>query len=753
MARLTEAFGEIASGAGCCPADSAILPLSPEAAEAVAPHVAAYVTLEEDGVKSLELAVPGMTCAACIARVERAARDVPGVDRARANFSARKLSVAWRGDLALAERIVAALAAEGYKATPFSAEAVLSADDAAMRDLLRALGVAGFATMNVMLLSISVWAGSDMAESTRSFFHWLSALIALPAVAYAGRPFYRGAFAALKSRRLNMDVPVSLAVILASAMSLYQTTIHGGAVYFDASVTLLFFLLLGRLLDLRVRAKARSAARQLLAIRARAATVIDPDGSRRFVRPEALTPGMRVSVAAGERVPADGTLTSEFALLDNSLLTGESLPEETESGAQVYAGALNLADPVEVAVTRPDNLSLLAEVGRLMEAAEQGRARYVRLADRVAQAYAPVVHVLGAATAAAWLLLGVGWENALQTGIAVLIITCPCALALAVPAVQVVAGGRMLRNGVLVKGGDALERLANIDMVVFDKTGTLTTGELTLACPADPQALALAATVARESRHPLARALVRAAKGIQSEIALRNVREEAGLGLQATTKAGIVRLGSRRWVGAEDDASDDSKAEIWLRDARGRLTRFAFADQVRVDAADTIAKLQQMGVDLAILSGDRPAAVSTVAAAVGIGAWEGACSPGEKIRWLRKRAAMGYRVFMIGDGLNDAPALTEAHASMSPSDAADIAQNAADFVSLGDRLGPVADTLRIARASQRLVFQNFALCAAYNAVAVPIAMAGLASPLIAAIAMSVSSLAVTLNALRLKWIS
>ncbi len=754
MARLEEVLDQVSIGAACCPADTVAADTGgQETAWSETAHVAAYVRARDDGGKTLSLIVPDIVCAACISRVEGAARTVPGVDHARVNFSTKRLTAEWCGDAEIGDQIVTALASNGYKSAPFTADAALGADDDALRELLRALGVAGFAAMNVMLLSISVWGGTDMAPGTQALFHWLSALIALPAVVYAGRPFYRGAVSALRAGHLNMDVPISLAVILAAGMSLIQTLDRGDAVYFDASVMLLFFLLLGRVLDFQVRAKARSAAQQLLAIRSRAAMVIERDGTRRFMRPEDLKPGMRVAVASGERIPADGILAEGLAVLDTSLLTGESIPDNISAGDSVFAGALNLADPIEISVTASDENTLLAEIGRLMEAAEQGRAQYVRLADRVARAYAPAVHLLGALTLMTWLFLGAGWEASLLNGITVLIITCPCALALAVPAVQVVAGGRLLRNGVLIKSGDALERLAGVDMVVFDKTGTLTTGALELAAPVDANALALAASLARESRHPVSKALVRAAQGMNCATSVRNVRETPGFGLTGDSDAGSIRLGNRHWVETTEPDGDDAKAEIWLRDGAGLLTRFTFTDTLREDAAETVSRLQDMGIEVGLLSGDRTIAVDAAAQAVGIVFRQGDCSPKDKTNRLRSFASEGRKILMVGDGLNDAPALAAAHVSLSPSGAADVAQNAADFISLGDKLFPIVDTIRIARAAKRMVFQNFALSFAYNAVAIPIAMLGFATPLIAAVAMSGSSLAVTLNALRLKWIS
>ena len=335
-----------------------------------------------------------------------------------------------------------------------------------------------------MLLSVSVWSGGagDMTPSVQALFHWLSALIALPAVAYAGQPFFRSAAQALRARRLNMDVPISLGVTLATAMSLYQTTRGSEQVYFDAAVTLLFFLLVGRYpRPAHARARARGAAANLLGLRGATATVICADGTTERLGARLLEPGMRVLTVAGERFAVDGRVLDGRGEVDESLITGETVPRAVAPGAQIYAGTVNLSGSLVTEATATDQNTLLAEIARLMSAAEQARGRYVRLADRAARFYAPAVHILGLVTFLGWLLAGHGWETALTVAIAVLIITCPCALALAVPAVQVAATSRLFGKGVLVKAADGLERLAEVDTVVFDKTGTLTLGEPALA--------------------------------------------------------------------------------------------------------------------------------------------------------------------------------------------------------------------------------------------------------------------------------
>ncbi len=714
------------------------------------PRNADLFVREVAGDAHLDLVVEGMHCAGCMQKIERALGEVPGVKNARCNLSTKRVAVTWEEGETSSQTILSKLADTGFDAVPFDAKLVGAIDETESNRLLRAMGVAGFAAANIMLLSVSVWSGlvSDMEPETRLLFHWLSAIIALPAVAYAGRPFFDSALKALKSGSANMDVPISLAVLLATAMSLVQTLQNAEHVYFDASVSLLFFLLIGRYLDVQTRAKACSVAQNLLALRAVAATLVEPDGSTRAVPVDTLEPGMIVAVAAGQRLPADGRIVEGTSDIDTSLVTGESLPVAASTGAQVYAGTLNMSAPLKVEVTAKDEASLLAEIVRLMEAAEQGRAGYVRLADRIARVYAPAVHILAAATVLLWLGLGAGWQTALMNAIAVLIITCPCALGLAVPVVQVVASGRLLKLGVLVKSPDALERLADIDTIIFDKTGTLTLGEPELANAGEiaPDSLALAAALARQSRHPLARAVARAAEGLAVPH-VSDVSEMPGFGLEATLDGHQVRLGSRRWTGV-DDAPAAAGPELWLARADAPAVRFAFADTLRPDAKET-AQTLAASYDLRLLSGDTEATTAAIAGELGLTQWAAEQTPADKIARIEQAADDGATVLMVGDGLNDAPALKAAHVSMSPASAADISQTAADFVFQGERLAPVEQTVDTARKARALVFQNFGLALAYNLVAVPLAVSGYVTPLIAAIAMSASSLTVTLNALRL----
>ena len=427
--------------------------------------------------REVSLAIENMHCGSCMQAVEKAVIATPGVLHARANLSAKRLAIRFDPSRTGEADLIGILSNAGFKAALMTAD---GQEEARARDraYLRRVAVAGFAAANIMLLSVSVWSGGagDMDPATLALFHRLSALIALPTVAYAGQPFFRSALGALKGRRLNMDVPISLAIILATAMSAFQMLQGSEQVYFDAAVTLLFFLLIGRWLDQRLRTRARGEAQNLLSLQRGLATRIDARGQPHRVPAHALAAGDTVLVSAGERVSADGVILSGGGDIDHSLISGESDPVQACEGNPVYAGTLNLSMPLTLRVTAADDMTLLAELGRLMASAEQGRTTYRRLADRAAAIYAPAVHLLGASTFLIWLSLDAGWETALTYAIAVLIITCPCALALAVPTVQVAAASRLFRNGIILKTADALERLAEVDEIVFDKTGTLTLG-------------------------------------------------------------------------------------------------------------------------------------------------------------------------------------------------------------------------------------------------------------------------------------
>lgn len=697
--------------------------------------------------RTIQLVVENMRCGGCMRKVETALLDLPGVSAARANLSTGRVAVVTAARAAkTTEPLIDALQRAGFKASELPPEGTTV--EPGDRDLIRRLAVAGFAAANIMLLSVAVWAGhgGDMPASLQTMMHWLSALIAVPTVAYAGMPFFASAAAALKMRRINMDVPISLGVILATGMSLYQTTRGSEQVYFDAAVSLLFFLLIGRVLDQRMRSQAASAAENLLGLISPATTVVRADGRSERIPTRSVTPGMALVIAAGERVPVDARLTRGTAEMDESLITGETRPRRVGAGDALFCGTINLSGPIEAVATACEENTLLAEISRLMQTAEQARGRYVRLADRAAKLYAPAVHILGLSTFLGWLWLGHGWEQALTAAIAVLIITCPCALALAVPAVQVAAVGRLFKHGIVVKAPDGLERLAEIDTIVLDKTGTLTLGEPRLepGSRVDSAALTHAAALACVSRHPYSKAIVRACRerGL-AVVPASSVEEIAGEGLKATIDGVEVRLGSADFCGASDEID---RPALWWKAGTATPLAFHFDDPLREDAAATIATLKRLGYRIELLSGDRASVVAGVAQACGIADWRGELKPGNKLHRIEALKAAGHKVLMAGDGLNDAPALAAGNASIAPSTATDISQTASDVIFQGAKLQPLIETLAVAKAARRSALSNFGIAIGYNLLFVPLAMLGIVTPLIAAIAMSTSSITVTANA-------
>ena len=693
------------------------------------------------------LSLPSAHCAVCITDVERVLEAQPGVRSARVNLTLRRVSIDAEPGVE-ANAMIDALEAIGYPAFELD-PGMLSAteNDKRGRDLLMRIGVAGFAMMNIMLLSIAVWSGAESA--TRDMFHWISAAIALPTVVFAGMPFFASAWGGLRHGRVNMDVPISLALILASSISVFETIHHGHHAYFDAAVMLAFFLLVGRYLDYRTRAVARSAAEELAALEVPRATLLR-DGAEVVVPVAELSPGDLIRVRPGGRIPADGMVTEGTSESDRSLLTGETLPVYVGPGTVLSAGEVNLTGPLTLRVTAAGKDSSLHRMADLVAMAESAKTRYTTLAERAARAYSPLVHLFSFSAFGFWL-----WQTggdvrfAINIAAAVLIITCPCALGLAVPAVVTAASGRLFRKGLLIKDGTALERLAEVDTVVFDKTGTLTLG---MPVPEnlddiDEPALTIAAALAAASAHPLARALHAAvlARGL-APTALDDLREVPGFGIEGRLGALALRLGRADWVGA--DPAEGTATH--LRIGMAPPVTFRFTDQLRPGAAEAVALLHRQGKRVLLVSGDVEAAVAALARGLGIAEWHSGALPAEKAAIVADLTGQGARVLMVGDGLNDTAALAGAHVSISPASALDAARTASDIVLLGADLSPVGDALRIARQARRRIKENFVISAVYNVVAVPLALVGLATPLLAALAMSTSSVTVSLNSMRLK---
>ncbi|MCR8548119.1 cadmium-translocating P-type ATPase [Salipiger sp. P9] len=692
------------------------------------------------------LSLPTIHCANCMRAVETALNETPGVRSARVNLTMKRVSI--EADPGLdASDFIPVVEGAGYEAHELDTGALAATKtDKAGRDLLMRLAVAGFAMMNVMLLSISVWSGAE--GPTRDMFHWISAAITLPVIAFSGQIFFRNAWGALKAGRLNMDVPISLAILLAVATSLWETSLSGEHAYFDAAIALTFFLLTGRYLDHRTRSIARSAAEELAALEVPRAWRMTEDGEEQ-VSVADLAVGDLLRVRPGGRMPVDGEITEGQSELDRSLLTGETLPVFAAPGTRVSAGEVNLTGPLVVRATAVGRETSLHRMADLVAVAESGRANYTPLADKAAKLYAPGVHILSALAFIGWFLYTQDFRVALNIAAAVLIITCPCALGLAVPAVTTAASGRLFKKGLLIKDGTALERLSQVDTVVFDKTGTLTAGapEVTNTGDFTRNDLEIALALAEGSSHPLSASLTATLRtaGIKPAT-LSEAEEVPGYGTQAVWRGQQVRLGRAAWVGGGQ--SDVTSA--WLRVGEGPAQVFTFTDSLRDGAEEAVRALVESGKRVILMSGDTTRAVETLADRLGIPQWIAEALPQDKAARIKALSDEGRHVLMVGDGLNDTAALASAHVSISPASALDAARVASDIVLLGNSLAPVPDAIGTASRATKRIRENFGIATWYNVIAVPLAIAGLCSPLIAALAMSASSITVSLNALRLR---
>lgn len=712
-----------------------------------------YVRSTND-LAHLDLAVEGVNCAGCMSKIERALSAIPDVTCARVNLTNGRVAVEWKPGVVQPVQFIDRLAEIGYKAHPFAALEEEVEEQQKSGFLLRCLGVAAFAAMNIMMLSVPVWSGnvSDMLTEQRDFFHWLSAVVALPAAAYAGRPFFISAYRALRARTNNMDVPISIGVVMALGMSLVETINHAEHAYFDAALMLLTFLLAGRFLDQNMRRRTRAVAGNLAALKAEVATKFMSETEIAVVPIAAVSPGDMILVRPGERIAVDGMVVAGTSEVDQSLITGETRYQLVDIDTKVYAGTLNVSDTLQIRSLAAAESTLLADITKLLDSSLQVRSRYVRLADRASQLYAPVVHATAFLTMLGWVAVGSSWHDAIVTAVAVLIITCPCALGLAIPAVQTVAAGALFRSGVLLNSGDAIERAAAVSHVVFDKTGTLTQPELEVqnADEIPSGILALAGRLALASHHPIAAAVARATF---ANVPIDHAKEIPGQGVRAVIDGIEIKLGRPEFCGVDDGQS----VSLMSSDPENSVVAFSFGNEkyliairqrIRPDAIEVVSALRRRKITFEILSGDREEAVKFAANTLGIDRWNAALTPADKIARIENLRRQGAHVMMVGDGLNDAPALAAANVSMSPITATHLSQATADMVFLGKQLAPVVAAIDFSRKAYRLMRQNLWLAVIYNLLAVPIAVAGLATPLIAALAMSGSSVLVMLNAWR-----
>lgn len=709
--------------------------------------------------------IEGMHCAACALTLEDALQGVPGVLTAEVSAGSHRARVLWSADAVRPSDWMRAVQAAGYRAVPANDAFARERRKNEARKALWRLLVAGLCMMQVMMYAYPAYVAEpgDLTAEMEQLLRWASWVLTLPVVLFSCGPFFGSALRDVLHRRISMDLPVALGMLITFAVSTAGTFeplgLFGQEVYFDSLTMFVFFLLSGRWLELRLRDRTAGALEVLMNRLPDSVARRLGDGSYERVPVRRLVAGDVMRILPGETFPADGVVLQGETTVDEALLTGESRPVTRGVGAAVIAGSHNLSSVVQVRVERLGDQTRFAQIVALMESASTTKPPIARLADRIAKPFLLAVLLAAGLACAFW--WGRGPGHALMVAVAVLVVTCPCALSLATPAAMLAAAGTLARRGVLVRRLEAFEALATIDTVVFDKTGTLTRdamvlGEIhTRSGVAPDQALAMAAALACHSLHPVSRALALAAgEAITGRWQAEGVRELAGAGMSGrvwSDSAGVapieLRLGSADFCGVAVTLAQS--VHTCLSDAQGWLATFEFHEQLRSDAMATVSALQAAGINVHLLSGDSETAAARVAAQVGITAFKGTCSPQDKLDFLRHAQYQGRKVAVVGDGLNDGPVLAGAHVSFAFGQAVPLAQAQADFVVLGDQLGAVAQALLLARRTLRVVRQNLWWAAGYNAVCVPLAMVGWMPAWLAGLGMGLSSLLVVLNALRL----
>ena len=705
----------------------------------------------------------GMHCAACALTIEDALRKVPGVLSADISAASHRGRIVWSDTRVSPSGWMQAAARAGYPAVPASDAFANDRRRVETRQALWRLGVAGLCMMQVMMYAWPAYVAEpgDLAPDMAQLLRWASWVLSLPVLLFSCAPFFRNALRDLRHRRISMDLPVALGMGITFAVSSMGTFepngIFGAEVYFDSFTMFVFFLLTGRWLELRLRDRTAGALEALMNRLPDSVERRGADGVFERVAVRRLSPGDVIRVLPGEAFPADGVILEGCTLADESLLTGESRPLPRDKGGFVIAGSHNLAAAVLVKVELTGGQTRFAQIVALMESASTSKPQLAQLADRIAKPFLLFVLVAAGGAGAYWWAHDPG--HALMVAVAVLIVTCPCALSLATPAAMLASAGSLARSGVLVRRLQALEALASVDAVVFDKTGTLTRdafalGEVhTRQGISREEALAMAAALAKHSLHPVSRALSLAGQG-GAQHAVHEVRETAGQGVSGclclgdnAASAVMARLGSARFC--EVEAPVTSALHACLSDDQGWVATFELQEDLRPDAHATVAALMAQGVKVYLLSGDLPESAARVARQAGIDNSQGGCTPQDKLVFLRHLQSQGHHVAMVGDGLNDGPVLAGAHVSFAFGQAVPLAQAQSDLVVLGDRLATVAQTLVQARRTLDIVRQNLWWAAVYNGVCVPLAVVGWLPAWLAGMGMALSSLLVVLNALRL----
>lgn len=720
-----------------------------------------FVREDEGDVKEAALMLEGIVCAACVWLNEKYVLSLPGVIEFRVNYSTHRAQLKWHSDEIKLSEVLRAIESIGYHAHPFDPSRQEALHKKEKQTSIRRLLVAGLGMMQVMMVAIALYAGeySEMDADIREFLRWVSLAFAIPVMFYSAQPFFKSAWRDLKRKQLGMDVPISLAMGGAFSASLWSTITGIGDVYYDSVTMFVFFLLAGRYLELIARHKAGRAAEELVKLVPAIATRVLANGEHEVVTTSELEKNDHVLVKPGELIPADGKVVSGISSVDESLLTGESLPRARQLGDDVVGGTLNIESPLTVSVTSIGEDSFLSSVIRLLDRATSEKPELTRAVDKIAGWFVAAILLIAVGVAFYW--AGHDAEHAFQITLSVLVVTCPCALSLATPAALTAATGRLTEMGLLVTRGHALETLAKATHIIFDKTGTLTHGQLKAEPPilsgdriSESELSALLASIERDSEHPIARALTNLSDQL---LAVENVTAHPGQGIEARYKGGLIRIGKLDYVSSINQQSetevmldDDAKSVVFVADEKGLLARVNITDQLRDEAKPTVKELKKLGLKVVLLSGDQQKVANHVARELSIDDAIGECLPEDKLSYIQKLQQQGHVVAMIGDGVNDAPVLAAAQVSLAMGGGTQLAHASADMVLLSENLLHVVDGVTLSRRTMRIIRQNFSWAIGYNISAIPLAVMGLIAPWMAAIGMSMSSLVVVVNALRLK---
>lgn len=738
--------------------------LKPETEEEI--DITEFINKEKKEIYSISLMVQGLHCAACVWLIENILKKQPNVIEARINLSRRSLFLKWHDKKEAPQnsgnQLANLICQLGYKLLPFDQEIIKQEEKKYDNSILFSLAIAGFGAGNVMLFSFALWfdSFSNMGIQTKNLFHFFSLLIAIPAIAFSARPFFKSAYKSIQSGYPNMDLAISMAISLACITSFLETINGGQYVYFDSALMLTFFLLIGRYLDLKARKTAFSIASEFRLLSATYGRILE-NSKIKTLPAKKLKKNMILLVAAGEKIAADGIIIEGQSEINTSSITGESIPKSFKKDQKVFAGMINLSTPIKIKITRSTQNSLLSEIITLSEKAENHKAHYVRIADKLSKIYTPLVHLLALITFITWYYyFKSDLINSLTNATTVLIITCPCALALAIPIVQTIAISNLIKQFILVKSGSALEKIPQINNIIFDKTGSLTIGKPTLkhffllknnktTTPSKQEQeffLKLAASLSRNSAHPISNAI---SNGYKSDLENLTVTETAGQGLRSNFNKKELKLGKKSFCQIKNNPQIDGFYLTSFIKYGNKEGLFLFEDPLKQDAISTIKKLTSMGRKVILLSGDSQKNVENCAKKIKINDFHHSQTPVDKANFLQNLKSQGKSFIMIGDGINDAPALSLADVSISFSKASDLSQNIADIIIQKDTLNPLLTLINSSQKSINLMKQNLCLALIYNLIAVPFAILGHITPLIAALSMSTSSLIVLFSSLRM----